>query len=447
MVTPNDVPAIIRKEVRVILAFKMLSIIYHNSKATYRVIYKMMNDYFHGTDTIMSHMDMFLSGDGVYKAALIDGAISTVTDSTGVQIQTKILNMGMFVLNQEYAVGKHLNRKILETKTAKASSGLITGRMLFTMAQGALKNMKKTLAVLLQMPEVTAITPFGCEYKSGISEEEVKIILLQNMYIEFKGKDDEQDDDNDEEQQNNATNEINDSIDVEKNSVRPDNWYFNGWFAFCMFGPFVEEKDRITLLEIGGTKSDNNLENGRKQVRKEKRKSDDDERNNDTNNNRGFSVQMRIELANLELRSESIGLQKKERKLMALNCEMAIVQKKIDRAEKRATNACLQYDADHFLWKKVDMYELESTNLQMKIAEQINDSPPPKRTKVTDSPPDTPILKTRKTIHNTIVTSEKVPPVNVITIDIMSASASVNTTSIASGTTTSISSVTNTAEI
>ena len=127
MVTPNDVPAIIRKEVRVILAFKMLSIIYHNSKATYRVIYKMMNDYFHGTDTIMSHMDMFLSGNGVYKAALIDGAISTVTDSTGVQIQTKILNMGIFVLNQEYAVGKHLNRKILETKTAKASSGLITG--------------------------------------------------------------------------------------------------------------------------------------------------------------------------------------------------------------------------------------------------------------------------------------------------------------------------------
>ena len=53
---------------------------------------------------------------------------------------------------------------------------------------------------------------------------------------------------------------------------------------------------------------------------------DDVERNNDTSNNRGFSVQMQIELANLELRSESIGLQI-QRKSMALNCEMAIVQK------------------------------------------------------------------------------------------------------------------------
>ena len=54
---------------------------------------------------------------------------------------------------------------------------------------------------------------------------------------------------------------------------------------------------------------------------------DDVERNNDTSNNRGFSMQMQIELANLELRSESIGLQK-QRKSMALNCEMAVVQKK-----------------------------------------------------------------------------------------------------------------------
>ena len=91
------------------------------------------------------------------------------------------------------------------------------------------------------------------------------------------------------------------------------------------------------------------------------------------------------------------------------------------------------------------MYKLESTNLQMKIAEQINDSSPPKRTKVTDSPPDTPSLKTRKTIHK--ITLEKEPPLNVIIIDIMSASASVQITSIASGTTTSISNVTNTADI
>ena len=110
MVSPNNVSAIISKqEVRMIMAFKISSIIYHNSKATYRVIYKMMKAYFHGTETFMSHMDKFLSGDGVYKAAIINGVMTTVTNRITVQVQPKIVNMGKFILHHGYGVEKHLN--------------------------------------------------------------------------------------------------------------------------------------------------------------------------------------------------------------------------------------------------------------------------------------------------------------------------------------------------
>ena len=40
------------------------------------------------------------------------------------------------------------------------------------------------------MPEVTVMTAMGCEYKSGILEDEVKVLLLEAMYVQLGGKKD-----------------------------------------------------------------------------------------------------------------------------------------------------------------------------------------------------------------------------------------------------------------
>jgi hypothetical protein len=53
---------------------------------------------------------------------------------------------------------------------------------------------------------------------------------------------------------------------------RPTGWYFNGWFAFCMFGPFVVESERVTTIEPGGVVADSNVKNGRTEQRNKKRK-------------------------------------------------------------------------------------------------------------------------------------------------------------------------------
>jgi hypothetical protein len=44
---------------------------------------------------------------------------------------------------------------------------------------------------------------------------------------------------------------------------RPYGWFFSGWFAFCLFGPFVEENQRLTIFAEGGNKQDSLKINGR----------------------------------------------------------------------------------------------------------------------------------------------------------------------------------------
>ena len=178
MVVSVNVPAIIRKEIRCCIAVKMLSIIFKENKMTIRAIYNLMNNYYHGTDNIRSHMEIMLKGDGAYKDMVMTSSIPTVNDTTSQNSTRVSLNKDRFVLETEYSIGSSISRDILELKNMKKNCGLVTGRMLHTSAMDSLKNMKKALAFLKLMPEVLAFTAAGCEYKSGISEDEVKLNLF-----------------------------------------------------------------------------------------------------------------------------------------------------------------------------------------------------------------------------------------------------------------------------
>ena len=228
---------------------------------------------------------------------------------------------------------------------------------------------------------VDCLTPVGVEYKSGISEAELKLKLLQLMYVELRGKEDVGDEDEVEV----TPAEIVPAPDL---LVCPNGWYFNGWFAFCMFGPFVVESDRVTIIEVGGTTADSNVSNGRAEVRKKKKKEEDEEFNKDCVNKRGMSMQMKLGIAKLEMKSEDLLAQKKERRMMAINCSIQVVQPNLDRAENRAHKLCPEYNEENVFWKKLKELENESNSLQRMLKEiSIESSPPSKRKRLLGSSP------------------------------------------------------------
>jgi hypothetical protein len=388
VVVNHEVPAIIRKELRSVMAVKILSIIFKNSKTTTRNIHKFMYELYHGTtNNICPQPDMLLAGNGVYEP-MFEKRITVVINATASNPPvTLVLNKNCLQINNDYVVRQHITKSMLESKTAKQSSGLISGRNLHSVAMRAMANMKKALAILSSMPEVEALTPVGVEYKSGISEGKGKQKLLQLMFVELRGKEDAGDEDDVE------VTVVAQPVAVQEIPVTdvvtcPNGWYFNEWFAFCMFGPFVSESDRVTLIEAGGTAADSNVKNGRAEQRKKKKKEEDVERNHDSVNKRGVSMQMKLGMAELEMKSEDLLAQKKERRMMALNCSIQVVQQNLDQAENRAHKFCPEYDENNHFWKKVSDLENESENLQGMLKDMANESSPaPKRSRLFgDSP-------------------------------------------------------------
>ena len=415
-----EMPAIIRKEIRNCIVVKMMSLVYRCNKMTCRKIYALLSDYFHGTNVIKLHLDQCLNKEGCYSP-MFSSSTFTVTDSQAscnVVNSTKTLNKEMFCLTTDYVIGKHIVKSVLESKTAKAASGLVSGRMLSDISILVLKNAKKTLAFLKLMPEVVALTPYGVELKSGISEEECKLKLLQLMYTSLKGKDDfdegDELDNGDKNNNNNLPGATSNTIDEHNNneSIRPLDWYYPGWMAFCLFGPFVVECDRLTILDPSSTKNDTNVSNGRAKQRLQDKLENDVARHKDMTNKRGISYELKLGIANMEIKEEILKQHQKDRKILQLNSAIQIMQQNIDRSENRAKQYCTTYDTTNELWKVVVEYKNESKKLQKELAEVVAYSPPSKRTRIFDSP--SPNSKQHRGATSSNI---KPPPVQVVTIN------------------------------
>ena len=114
-----ETPAIIRKEVRACIAVRMLAIIFKGQKSTIRTIYKLLDEYYHGTSLVKSHMDCLLTGEGgLYKSMLVaskqasSSSSTVVTDSiVSFSTTTMVLDMDRFMLEKEYNIGKHINNE------------------------------------------------------------------------------------------------------------------------------------------------------------------------------------------------------------------------------------------------------------------------------------------------------------------------------------------------
>jgi hypothetical protein len=52
----------------------------------------------------------------------------------------------------------------------------------------------------------------------------------------------------------------------------PYGWFFHGWIASILFGPFAEPEDRLDLLVIGTHSDDGKPSTSRRALRKEEQK-------------------------------------------------------------------------------------------------------------------------------------------------------------------------------
>jgi hypothetical protein len=170
-----------------------------------------------------------------------------------------------------------------------------------------------------------------------------------------------------------------DDIPVPLGKTRPPGWFFTGWFPFCLYGPFVQAKLRITTLEKAGNIQDSMKVNGRAVKRENVKKESDISRNNNDKNDRGVSMSMKLGFASLDQKSKDHNLksnvfiqQKKEGNMMTINCAITVNQRNIDRAEVRALRHCPEYNATNSLWITVTELENKSKFLESQLQALID---------------------------------------------------------------------------
>jgi hypothetical protein len=267
------------------------------------------------------------------------------------------------------------------------------GRKLFNDGNGALKNIRKALALLKELPEVTFVDD-EITYRSGVTPEEVKMKLLDSMYHHLKGKTsvDESEavnnKDNNKDNNNSSENStVSDEVEEEVEATRPPGWMFQGWMAFVLFGPFAEKKDRLDLLYCGVHENDGkNKLSSRRALRKEeamakdaKRLANVDKRNADAS--RGIPLpSSQISLAALQVKKKELDMRQLECKnqrrnsiLLNMHLQLQNLNRMLDRAESRAKNFSNGYDPNHILWKTVHEHEQKVNDYNDKINNYVTE--------------------------------------------------------------------------
>ena len=106
---------------------------------------------------------------------------------------------------------------------------------------------------------------------------------------------------------------------------RPVNLFFNGWYAFLLYGPFAPPNKLINFIKLGDPNKD--VSNGRAALRAEEAK----------DNKVGLKEQ--IALASLDQQAHRNVQTRKEAQLISIKMQLDIVGRQIERADKKADKA------------------------------------------------------------------------------------------------------------
>lgn len=80
-----------------------------NNKENYNKTY----DLFHGSDTIYGQLDQLIKGEGVYDA-FFEKKVDIVANSSNDPNPTRFVLSSMFLLDQEYVLDRHFDKRMLE---------------------------------------------------------------------------------------------------------------------------------------------------------------------------------------------------------------------------------------------------------------------------------------------------------------------------------------------
>ena len=149
---PERLPAIIRDELRRVVALKCFDTLFRRDSCKITEQRDLMYDMFHGNQrrNIISVCDQLCHGEGIY-GGLFEDRTDVILSRQGTGTDEPTLQLKMLYSRREksYLLGEnaHINMKILAEKDYKSST-LLTGRTIHSQAKKTLTTVRKAYPLL-----------------------------------------------------------------------------------------------------------------------------------------------------------------------------------------------------------------------------------------------------------------------------------------------------------
>ena len=432
----KELPKEIRDELRVTAAMRCYSVMRSGGSKSTSAQHDYMFSLFHGDgSSIPANVDMLCNGSYVYRELYdvnaMEEPVLSKSDDADAESRISLSLKSSLIRNKSrtYYAKIDICKSDLEKK-GRNGKQLVSGRNLLDMAKKGTANYRKALSFAVKKFDLEkmdviesgnsiddVIEYVRCEmYKLLTKDDVIKkktIVLdgddelddskdLEDEYLsEIKNtssnesskkkasnkvsnkaesviNNNEKNDGNssssvatkksDEEQQNDSSNE-----DIDCKLIPPKDWYFQSWFSFLMYGPFVSKDKRLALLEI--TDAAKNVGKSRNEKRKAGKLEKDAKRVADNVADRGFSTDQKLQLELIGLSRISTTDRSRESRLMGLCVQEQALTKQIDRAEKIAEKLAPNdmENMNNKWWKKVYTLIQQQEEIVLKMA-SLNDS-------------------------------------------------------------------------
>ena len=296
---PN-LPKRIRDELRVTCALQGLAHMNEGNGMTVLKQYDAMFDYYQGKElSEVSQIKCLCKGIGCFSDLYYEKAMLVTNKKTKTKRSVLHLKESLLLDNSRgYIVGRDIKAEDLERKFSSSSLKtlkLVTRRQLHTYAKNAMANYQKALAYSKHVWNMDTME----KKDSGNTLDDVLLYVWTKMYEEEMRKkkntdrdiaaqeeeedaevfqditsnlnevdavvkknvgddgDDGSKDSKDDSEYNLSERETKDDITIEKEEedeekeklVVPEDWFFPSYFAFVLWGPFVEPRNRLSIME------------------------------------------------------------------------------------------------------------------------------------------------------------------------------------------------------
>ena len=155
---------------------------------------------------------------------------------------------------------------------------------------------------------------------------------------------------------------------VDDENFVPSDYIFPSFMAYVLWGPFAEDKDKLSLFCTDDAPKA--AVKSRAEKRKEALQLKKVERENDRSTVRGFSTDQRINIQALNISQKRLDHQRNQSFLVSLSIQESAMSRQVEAAEKRAMIRCPEYDATNMHWKVADNLANELSVLVKSISEK-----------------------------------------------------------------------------